>query len=61
MGAGIFTVTSFPDALAVTPPPVKFKLSTAVVILLPSSNTAIFGEPVLVAGAHVLSPLKKTY
>ena len=45
--------------VAVTPPPVKFKEVTALVTLDPSSNTAMLGDPVLVAGAQVLSPLKK--
>ena len=55
----MFTVTSLLDpTVAVTPPPVKFKEVTALVILDPSSNTAILGDPVLVAGDQVLSPLK---
>jgi hypothetical protein len=38
---GIDTVTSLPVAVAVTHPPVKLKLLTLAVIIVPSSDTEI--------------------
>ena len=51
---GMFTVTSAPDAVAVTPAPVKFIDPTAAVICVPSSEIGMVAAAVGVA--HVPSP-----